>query len=786
MKNTTPLSVEQLEARCTPTLGNVWGIPWPSPQLTLSFAPDGTPFASQQSQLFATLGADTGQPPAVWEREILRAFQTWAVNAGVNIGLVADGGQPFGAPGAIQGDSRFGDVRIGAAALSPTEVASSQPYNPAAGTLSGDVLLNTQYPFGLHPANAYDLYTVAPHEAGHVFGFPDETTDPTSVMYQNYFGPRTGLSAGDVSQLRSLYGPPPADPYAVPAGSDPFTAAMPIQVFRGQGNLSQQLITGDLSAAGSVDAFKVQLQHTGGPYTVQLRTAGISLFEGPVTVYDSSHNVVGSAVATDPTNGNLTVAIGTPGADGTYYVTVQGASADVFGQGGYQLQVNTTDPYAVSAGQTPFSAATRIQASSGPISGDLNTVGAVDAFAVPLQRGTPYSVQLQTSGISTLRARLTVYDPAHNVVGSVSATDPADGDLTIQIPAASKVGTYYVTVQGAAANTSGLGAYQLQVVPIQGGGTNSRPAQPFKLGSGNAISTGAYSLSAQGLLQSANEVDYYVFQSPAATAATPMVLTVTVSALPGSNVDALAVVCDQQLDLVPGTVLSHQNDTYVLQVASLQPSRRYFVAVSASGQTNALGGYSLGLNFGGGTTLATLATGTVAAAPAPSGSTTNTPASFGFTVSLAQAYHFVLSADSGGVATAEGVQMTIYDQAGDVVAMLTAAAGQTNSLTIYLPAGTYTVLFSILGSAGVPLTFTLQAAGLSAPIEPYPIDPTLQTAAPTGTTSTSTPTTSPTTTTLTTTTTSPSPATTTTKTSNTTGLTSLGLLSQPLSISLWF
>jgi hypothetical protein len=785
VKQTWHLSVERLEERCTPTLGNVWGNPWPNPQVTLSFAPDGTPFGGQQSQLFATLNADTGQPAAVWQREVLRAFQTWAVNADLNIGLVADGGQPFGTPGAIQGDPRFGDVRIGAAALSANEVASSQPYNPAAGTLSGDVLLNTEYPFGLQQANAYDLYTVALHEAGHVFGFPDETTDPTSVMYRDYLGPRTGPSAGDVGQLQALYGAPPADPYAVPAGKDPFTAASLIQVFKGQGNLSQQLIAGDLSTAGSVDAFKVQLQSAGGPYSVQLRTAGLSLFEGQVTVYDSSHNVVGSAVATDPTNGNLTVSIGTPSKDGTYYVTIQGASADVLGLGGYQLQVNSTDPYAVPAGQDPFSAATKIQAASGgAVAGDLNTVGAVDAFAVPLQHGSPYSVGLQTSGISSLLARLTVYDSAHNVVGSVSATGPSGGDLSIQVPAPSKDGTYYVTVQGAAGNASGLGAYQLQVVPLQGGGSNSSPATAYNLGNGNGIASGNSSYSAQGLLQSAGEVDYYVFRAPAASSGTPTVLTVTVSALPGSNLDALAVVYDQQLNVVPGTVLAHENNTYVLQVASVQPNRRYFVTVAAAqpGQTSALGGYALGLNFGGGTTLATLATGTVAAAPpSPSGSPPSTSAGFGFTVA-AQAYHFVLSANSGGVATAEGVQMTIYDQGGNVVATLTASAGQTNSLTIYLAAGTYTVVFSILGPAGVPLSFTLQAAGLSDQIDPYPLDPTLQTVAP--------PTTSPTTTVTTTLSTSPtttSPTTTVTDTiPGTTDLSSLGFLYQPLSISLWF
>src|SRR5215813_10600580 len=96
------LYVEPLEDRCTPaTFGN----PWPdASHLTLSFAPDGTAIGTNTSNLIATLNAVA--PTKTWELAILQAFQTWAVNANLNIGVVADGGQPFGATGAIQGDAR--------------------------------------------------------------------------------------------------------------------------------------------------------------------------------------------------------------------------------------------------------------------------------------------------------------------------------------------------------------------------------------------------------------------------------------------------------------------------------------------------------------------------------------------------------------------------------------------------------------------------------------------------------------------------------------------------------
>src|SRR5262245_13396170 len=94
---------ECLEDRSLPATS---GIPWPDAgHLTLSFAPDGTPTLLGTNSVAATMGqAGTA---AQWQREILRAFQTWAVNANINIGLVADGGQAFNTVGAVQGDSRF-------------------------------------------------------------------------------------------------------------------------------------------------------------------------------------------------------------------------------------------------------------------------------------------------------------------------------------------------------------------------------------------------------------------------------------------------------------------------------------------------------------------------------------------------------------------------------------------------------------------------------------------------------------------------------------------------------
>src|SRR5919201_308022 len=168
MAKSRPLVLERLEDRCTPSTS---GITWPDGQhLTLSFVPDGTRVAGYQSSLFRTL--DAVAPTATWQREILRAFQTWAANANLNVGVVADGGQSLGTGGAG----------------------------------SGDVIVNASYLFGIGGgAGRYDLYTAMLNEAGNVFGVLDSKTDTASGVYYQYIGPKAGIDTADAADIRALY-----------------------------------------------------------------------------------------------------------------------------------------------------------------------------------------------------------------------------------------------------------------------------------------------------------------------------------------------------------------------------------------------------------------------------------------------------------------------------------------------------------------------------------------------------------------------------------------------------
>ncbi|MCA9234740.1 MAG: cadherin-like domain-containing protein [Planctomycetales bacterium] len=313
-------------------------------QLTFSFAPDGAQIAGQSNALAATF--DALAPAAAWQETILHAFQTWAIETNADIGLVGDEGQDFGVAGPTQGDPRFGDVRIGAIAMEPSVGAVSVPTDGlAAGTWFADVVFNTAFNF----TSLDDLYAIALHEAGNVFGLKDNT-DPNSPLSSSIPPVVKPPTAADLAALQDLHGVRAPDANeavghggAAVTDNDSFANATQLK----QGEISGQssgsaptVVYGDIATAGDSDYFTIRGPGSyAGPMTIKVRTAGISLLAPRLQIYDASEQFLGEATATDLGGGIAEYQLPTltPGAD--YFIQVDSAVSGEFAQGGYSLTV---------------------------------------------------------------------------------------------------------------------------------------------------------------------------------------------------------------------------------------------------------------------------------------------------------------------------------------------------------------------------------------------------------------------------------------------------------------
>ncbi len=466
MARSRRLIVEQLEGRTAPA---VFGVPWLDPShLSLSFAPDGTSIDGETSNLFQTL--DSQFPtPASWQSVIVQAFETWAVQTNVSIGLKADSGAPFGVAGLMQGDPRFGDIRIGARPLAPDVMAITTPPDPFfSGTLSGDVILNSSADL-----DTADLFAVVLHEAGLALGL-GESTDPDSAMY-SYLNPQATPSPGDIQDIQALYGTPAPDPNAA---NNSFATAAQMSYPLLYLGATPLVAYGDRTALSDTDYFSVTppILYTGA-VTIQLQTSGMSFMQPRLQVYNQAFHLLGEAESTSESGDVVSVDLPNVNPFQRYYIEVDSPAQDVFGIGRYVVSVT-------------FNGRTLVNPSSLPaiLSGPYDSLSSGDIAALLVN---PLSV-LFNSDLSTNFTFLTAEPlqsrPGYPEDSSYETVASLDGGADVQF--------YQITAPQSLSGISDVLAVSLTEMPVNGvlpivsvydSNANPVPAQILLNGNGTYI-----------------------------------------------------------------------------------------------------------------------------------------------------------------------------------------------------------------------------------------------------------------------------------------------------------
>ena len=270
------------------TTGGKWTYPV---RITYSIVPDGTSIGGTPSNLQQKLGSLPN-----WQQQIKKAAAIWETVTNINLVQVPDDGAPIGSSGDQQGDSDFGDIRIGGMAQSLGQLAFA--FLPPAfngGTNAGDIFFNTAQWWQTN-GTTYDLLTVAIHEFGHALGMGHSQIN-TADMYASYHGADQSPTSDDVTGIQSTYGTPQPD-----GSNTSHNSALNITPYiNGNGQIA--LANLDICTNVDVDWYKVTVPaSTTGQMVVTMQSSGLSSLIPKVTVYNG--NLQGAVVATGSNYGD--------------------------------------------------------------------------------------------------------------------------------------------------------------------------------------------------------------------------------------------------------------------------------------------------------------------------------------------------------------------------------------------------------------------------------------------------------------------------------------------------
>lgn len=502
----------------------VFGTVWPNQRdLAISFPNDGVQIGKHQNEINEML--DVLASRQQWQELALRAYQTWAVHADINVGLRNDYNNGFGTPGMIVGDPRFGEFRIGAY---PQEglVANSVPFQAIAGTYSGDLILNSNERFtlhdwaggqGPHPSTIVpgdrDLFSVLLHETGNTLGL-DDTMLGSSVMFRQYTVPKGVLTQSDIDSIQSLYGQR-SDPYEqVDNGQLQFASSIPTPV--GMDPQVDVIQTrGSLLAGDDVDYYKILPVSGSDTVTISVRAAGVSLLQSRLEILDASGQVLAQTSAASVFDNDNELTITGIANQAELYVRVSAVDpADVYSVGDYFVEIDYRDQVTRASDPRPGSydsgpdalftnyelidpevgtndnvgAAFDLQQSGNPHGGryefqsSVGSVSDVDFLKITAP-ATPQGrllVHLSGVGANHPELRMHVVDAAGQPMGA-SARLRSDGTFTIEVADPQASQEYFIRVSVDPNSAVGVGNY-VAVAEFE-----TPPGQMHDLASGDLV-----------------------------------------------------------------------------------------------------------------------------------------------------------------------------------------------------------------------------------------------------------------------------------------------------------
>lgn len=598
-------------------------------RLTVSFAPDGTKVSRYTSSLYATFGHMLAAPAL--EAWILAAFQQWAKEANLNVGIVADGGQAFGTSGPNQGDPRFGDIRIGAVPMDPSVYAVAVRNDALmSGTWGGDILFNANAVF-TSPAQ---IYAVALHEIGHALGLK-HSGNPASVMYAGRLN--SALISQDVAAIRGLYGARNMDRMEKP--NDPNDSLAKASRIENPGSLQGRcplVVYGDLPASGDVDWYELPaLSNYGGPVSFELVTSGISLLRARLTVVDEDGRLVGTQQIGGARGGRVKVTVPAAPPGVKHYARVEAVDQSLYSTGSYAL-IATHD------GRVSFSSAYISQVARG----NYWNLKQSDVRKVFLEH-QQYFFEAETGANDTF-------------------------DLADRLK----------TTPGFAASRH----YQLH-----------------------------------GSLSQLSDVDFLVARVPSDLAA-GSVFTVAIDMMERGRLVPTLSVFNAARQEMTSQVVVNANGSLVVQVGGITPGQDVFIRASAEmpGDSTDRGNYTLTARFDAlPVAMAVLGTGTVLPA--------QQKRFHGLYVAEPQLMRFSLAASSGMTRAQGQVWMTVFDKLGRVVYRALTVPGQTRTAqNVLLRPGSYSIMVSLAASADAPaggLDYVIRGESVTDPIGPELLPP---------------------------------------------------------------